>query len=139
MRMWSLILVYTYQTATQHQYKQILLIHTSSTTPSNNTYQKRTDKNIQILQVHINSINNKNRETQNSQQHPRYTPICTNRVGKLGGGLLRYIKQNIHWPRHIHQHQHTQYRTTNGQNQHQQNVHTSQYIVYTKKHEMQHH
>ena len=26
---------------------------------------------------------------------PNYTPICTSRVGKLGKGLLTYIKHNI--------------------------------------------
>ena len=93
---------------------------------SNNSHQQNRQKHTQRS---ASPTNTRNQLAHTTSNIPDYTPIHTEKVVKLG--LLNYIL----WPKHTHHHQHTQYRTTNSQNPHQQNnqpyTHLTLWYSYT--------
>ena len=103
-RMWRLVLVYMYQTVTQHQHKQLAYTQTiplkQSQTKWTKTYASATNTRIKDLahttQPDIITVQEtKLARTSKIPSILSYTLILTDRVSKLGGGLLIHVKHNI--------------------------------------------
>ena len=135
-RMWRLVLVHMHRNTNTYKSLTQATIHWTTQTKTY-AYNKLTST---ASATNMNSLSNLHTLHNNitlyytrdtNHNTIQYTYIRTGRVEKLERSLLTYSKHtiwyayckwvmlyNIHWLKHTYHHQHTQYRTTNGQNPH---------------------